>query len=417
MFKRDKNDLADDDESRATHADGLTAGPVDDSGHDTPTDETPAEGSTTEPPADAETAEDQVVTTGSEQPAATEAEEPAPVAPRAARSRARQSSEDVDIDTLLRRLDEVARSASESGGGALRRVTDEVQQHSDALTATSSARQEAQRLLSLATEERERASTAGAAIIDEARQIAARLTGEAQSHAAEAMAEIQRWATGQRESIATVVSDLADAAHREAEEIREAAHATAMEEARVSAETYVARAAALGTRDAERHRADAAEALNRTTDVVNAAHGTMQEFATTMASFVESMNGHLQALQEVVDQAEAGRAAAAQQAPIAVDPESWSRSGLVDDDLELIGLPVPVRAPAQDAADEKPDDEPVADEVAVEAETEAAAPAEEPATDDTDTDDDEPQTPRAGTLPPPPAGRPLGSLFRDPGYP
>ncbi|WP_229052987.1 hypothetical protein [Aeromicrobium sp. Leaf350] len=410
MFKRDKDDLGDDADTRATASDGQTAGSVDDQVTDQADDSTSSD-SADGPAADAVP----------------------PVAPR--RSRSRDSSEDVDIDTLLRRLDEVARSAGESGGGALRRVTDEVQQHSDALAATSSARQEAQRLLTLATEERERASTAGAAIIEEARQIAARLTGEAQSHAAEAMAEIQRWATGQRESIATVVSDLAEAAHREAEDVRESAYATAMEEARASAETYVSRAAALATRDAEAHRAQAAEALGRTTEVVSAAHGTMQEFAVTISSFVESMSGHLEALQQVVEQAEASRAAAAEQAPIAVDPQSWSRSGLVDDDLELIVLPVPVRGPVEaDETDETEGDDTSADEATSEdeqvAETESTddeTPADDAAetaveetpdeSEETPGDDEDDSTPPAGTLPPPPAGRPLGSLFRDPGYP
>ncbi len=324
MFKRDKDDLEGREGQRATNDDGLTAGP-DDASAPGPADSTPSEQAAPEAPPTDEAPTDEAPTDEAptdeaptdeapaepdapEEPsaldaAAAEAAVPEPTPPpRPAGNRVRQLSDDPDISALLRRLDDVARSASDAGGSGMRRATEEVQQHNEALAATSSARQEAQRLLALATEERERAATAGASIIDEARQIAARLTGEAQSHAADAMAEIQRWATGQRASIASVVSDLTEAAQREADEIREEAHATALDDARTAAETYVARAAAIGVRDAERHRAEAAQALSRTADVVTAAHGTLQDFAATMATFVDSMTGHLTTLQEVVEQ-------------------------------------------------------------------------------------------------------------------
>jgi len=374
-------------------------------------------------------------------------------------------SQEVDIHTLLRRLDDVARAAGDSGGTALRRASEDVDEHAEVLSATVSARQEANRLLALATEERDRASADGAAIIEESRAIAARLTHEAQAHAAEAMAEIQRWATGQREQVGDVVSELTTAANREADSIRERAHGEAVAEAQRVAQVYVARAAAIASRDAEQFRTQAADVLGRSAEVVTAAHATMHEFTQSLSTFVTTMGEHLDALQAVVDHAAEVQDSTTELAPISVDPTSWAREGLADvDEADLVVLPLDphtLTAPLADLvveveeteSDAAETEDPAAetDEVQEEAdaaETDAdesadAAEAEQAETEqaevETETeqaesdapaaerasrydaaagfpeDEERPAArPTARRVPPPPGGRPLGSLFRDP---
>jgi hypothetical protein len=370
---------------------------------------------------------------------------PAPVGPQPDPTPPLTSgSQEVDIHTLLRRLDDVARAAGDAGGTALRRASEDVDEHAEVLSATVTARQEAQRLLALATQERDRASADGAAIIEESRHIAARLTHEAQTHAAEAMAEIQRWATGQREQVGEVVSELTTAAQREAETIRERAHGDAVAEAQRAAQVYVARAAAIATRDAERFRSEAADVLGRSAEVVAAAHATMHEFTQSLSGFVSTMGEHLDALQSVVDQAAQGQGEPTELAPISVDPASWAREGLDDvDEADLVELPLdpyamtaPAVAEAGDGPDEGSDDvaeveDPEVDDVE-DPEVGTDEPDDEPADADAESESTEPASrydaaagfpadeerasaPNGSTrrVPPPPGGRPLGSLFRD----
>lgn len=246
-----------------------------------------------------------------------------------------------DIDSLLRVLDQTARAGGDVSSSALQRIADEADEHADVLSAASNAQKEAYQLLSLARNERDHASAVASQLIEEARQAAARLKGEAEVYAEAAREQTRREAAEQRIRIDAVIAELTEAASQEAARIRAEALDSAMEDARRAALRYVSRAAALGARDAERHRSEVADVLDGASRAVAAAHTTMQDFASNLSGFVTSMDSRLEALHALAARTEAQRETAGSLEPISVDEESWAAAGLAEPhDEDLIDLPV-----------------------------------------------------------------------------
>lgn len=246
-----------------------------------------------------------------------------------------------DIESLLRVLDQTGRTRDDVSSTALQRVADQAGEHADVLSAASNAQKEAHLLLSLARNERDHASGVASQLIEEARQAAARLKGEAEVYAEAAREQTRREAADQRVRIDAVITELTEAASHDAARIRAEALDSAMGDARLAARRYVSRAAALGARDAERHRAEVAETLEGAARAVQAAHTTMQDFASNLSAFATGMGAHLETLRTLTERTAAQRETAGSLEPISVDERSWAAAGLADvHDDDLIDLPV-----------------------------------------------------------------------------
>lgn len=251
-------------------------------------------------------------------------------------------------------------------------------EHAATLRATRDAHQEAQEMLTLATETRRHATEEAERIVLEARDAAERTRQE-----------LAGWAAAQRAKVDALAADMVESANRDADAIRAEALRTSMAEAEETARAYVAEAAEKAHQEAEAIRGDARHVLNRANELGAQAAEAIADLTSTVSDIVERLQGTRAAMADLLAENPPAPGGDVDASDLAEPP--------VDEDEE----PVAEKAPRQDeAADQASDEELDATQDAGLDVVTGAPPDEDRATDD-----------RPGAVEVP-ADRQLGSLFR-----
>lgn len=246
------------------------------------------------------------------------------------------------LDDLMGRLDNLSQPKS-GASQTSRTLTSDVSSHTDALRATLNAQQQAQRMLELATKERNDASAQSEQILLEAKAMAERVQSEAEADTARIHRETKAWAADQRKAIEILVGDLKATATVEAAAIREEAARTAKSEAEAAGAAERARHQAAAAKDAEATRAQARALLDHSSSLLNDIHDSAQ-------ALTESVNSFLAGLKEKAD----AIGAALTDPALATAPEPTMPSEISDADLaKFLSEPViPQQTSTDDSAPE-----------------------------------------------------------------
>jgi hypothetical protein len=171
--------------------------------------------------------------------------------------------------------------------------------HAAALRATRDAQQQAQEMLTMASQVRGSATEQAEELLQEARDAADRLRAEAARDAERIRQETTDWVATQRARVDAAVAELTAAANHDAEAIRAEAIATAMAEAEETARIYVGEAAARGARDAEATRGRANAMLARVGTVGEEVSTSVRDLSGTLQTALTELRGKLEALDEL----------------------------------------------------------------------------------------------------------------------
>lgn len=312
-----------------------------------------------------------------------------PVAAAGVEAEAEAAGEVEDLRALRRRLDElidVAEDASDVPPERSAEETAEPSEHAELLHATRSAHRQAQRLLAVATRTRNEASVQAEKILQEAQDAAVRLQREAAADAERTRQEATARAESQRREVEKTVAALTRAAEADAQKMRGEAERAAMVIAQAVAKQYVDQVARAADQDAEAIRGRAREVLARATTAAHDIERSVRDFSDSISTLFVATQRQATALGELVEETaeegadddEATPPESTSEEPTELEKQVYERVRLdLGDDLpDLVA-----RAQGQDQA--------------AEADTPPAGEPGEP-----------------GEAGEPPAGWPLGSLFR-----
>lgn len=172
--------------------------------------------------------------------------------------------------------------------------------HVATLRATLDAQQQAQEMLAIAAQTRSSATEQAEQILLEARDAAERMRAEAAADAERVRRETAERVAAQRARVDEAVTELTEAAARDAEGIRAEAMRTAMAEAEQTARMYVGEAAARGARDAEEIRGRAREVLVRASELGAGLQASVASLTDTLAAAMNTVQGELTEIDQLL---------------------------------------------------------------------------------------------------------------------
>ena len=303
--------------------------PTPETGTETDSDAQQPADTTSGPAAADETREQDAATTD---PEVTEGQPPAP--------------SPSEVNELLRRLDAVAHREDADTRSELDRLGDELSGYTDSVKATTRAQREAQRLLDIATGERERVAAEVAEMLEDARELTDRITKDAERHAEKEKKKTLELARKERASIEKVVAEVRETAERESREIVEKTREDAMAQARRNARGYVRKATEAGARETEVYREQARSLLERSHTLLDETTASVDALVTGLTDTLAGLGSRLDDLRELLDEAAGDVERAA-----AFDPIADAMAGPIEDEDE----------DAEARADVSSEDEPTKD--------------------------------------------------------